>query len=164
MKEEYEDRKERQKQLYAGDSWPTEFKCPDGYEFRDENGNVIQARKIVLEKKKPELPKSYKESIDALDYPTVEEACRIPILLSHLERLLICRDAYWKIAGDWKPDYDSGVDKFGIICYDGVVQKSGAASHWERHCNKILDFPTAEMRDVFYENFKDLIEECKELL
>lgn len=30
--------------------------------------------------------------------------------------------------------------------------------------NYLLDFPTAEMRDAFYENFKDLIEQCKELL
>ena len=28
----------------------------------------------------------------------------------------------------------------------------------------ILAFPTAEMRDAFYENFKELIELCKELL
>ena len=27
-----------------------------------------------------------------------------------------------------------------------------------------LAFPTEEMRDAFYENFKELIEECKELL
>lgn len=86
------------------------------------------------------------------------------IRLSKLEKLLICRDAYWKLAGDWKPDYDSGVDKFGIICYNGVISKTGAMSHWERHTNKILDFPTIEMRDVFFENFKDLIEQCKELL
>ena len=30
--------------------------------------------------------------------------------------------------------------------------------------NVILTFPTEEMRDAFYENFKDLIEGCKELL
>ena len=28
----------------------------------------------------------------------------------------------------------------------------------------ILEFPTEEMRDAFYENFKELINECKELL
>jgi hypothetical protein len=28
----------------------------------------------------------------------------------------------------------------------------------------ILEFPTAEMRDTFYENFKSSIEDCKELL
>ena len=30
--------------------------------------------------------------------------------------------------------------------------------------NTILTFPTEEMRDAFFENFKDLIEKCKELL
>jgi hypothetical protein len=29
---------------------------------------------------------------------------------------------------------------------------------------RLLVFPTSEMRDAFYENFKELIEECKELL
>jgi hypothetical protein len=92
-------------------------------------------------------------------------------LLSSFYKLLIFRDAYWKIAGEemglgkpWEPDYDSGVDKFGIICLDGVVQESNPTTNWERHLNKILDFPTREMRDAFYENFKELIEQCKELL
>ena len=30
--------------------------------------------------------------------------------------------------------------------------------------NHTLVFPTEEMRDAFYENFKDLIEQCKKLL
>ena len=33
---------------------------PEGYQFVDENGNVINATKIVLEKKK-EYPKTYEE-------------------------------------------------------------------------------------------------------
>lgn len=28
----------------------------------------------------------------------------------------------------------------------------------------VLEFPTEEMRDAFFENFKDLIKSCKELL
>ena len=28
--------------------------CPEGYEFRDENGNVINTQKIVMERKKKE--------------------------------------------------------------------------------------------------------------
>ena len=35
--------------------------CPEGYQFVDENGNVINATKIVLEKKKKEYPKTYEE-------------------------------------------------------------------------------------------------------
>ena len=96
---------------------------------------------------------------------------KLDYITSRLKQILICRDAYLKIAGEkmglgkpWKPDYDSGVDKFGIICYNGVVSKTGAMSHWERHSNKILEFPTIEMRDAFFENFEELINECKELL
>lgn len=84
---------------------------------------------------------------------------------NNLRRLLICRDAYWKIAGEqmglgkpWEQDYD---DRCFIICND-----SGIIHTYEYHGsnNVILAFPTAEMRDTFYENFKDLIENCKELL
>ena len=64
----------------------------------------------------------------------------------------------------WKPDYDSGVNKYGIICLNGVVQESNPTTNWERHLNKVLDFPIAEMRDHFYEAFRKKIEICKELL
>jgi hypothetical protein len=37
------------------------YTLPDGYIFKDENGNVINATKIVLEKKKKEYPKTYDE-------------------------------------------------------------------------------------------------------
>jgi hypothetical protein len=91
--------------------------------------------------------------------------------MNKLSNLIICRDAYWKLYVEemgleesWKPDYDSGVNKYGIIYMNGVVQESNPTTNWERHLNKVLDFPTEEMRDAFYENFKDLIEECKELL
>lgn len=120
----------------------------------------------MVEEEKPKYPKTYEECCKVMKCdPWFEmNTCYHGNELSHLYRLLICRDAYWKLAGDWKPDYDSGVDKFGICCYDGVIVKTNAVQHWERHYNKVLDFPTAEMRDAFYENFKDLIEECKELL
>ena len=38
-----------------------EIKLPEGYIFKDENGNIINATKIVLEKKKKEYPKTYEE-------------------------------------------------------------------------------------------------------
>ena len=37
----------------------TIWDLPEGYIFKDENGNVINATKIVLEKKKKEYPKTY---------------------------------------------------------------------------------------------------------
>jgi hypothetical protein len=60
---------------------------------------------------------------------------------------------------DWK--YDMSKDEFSCaISYQyGCIEKNEI-----RHKNAILTFPTKEMRDTFYENFKDLIEQCKELL
>lgn len=81
--------------------------------------------------------------------------------------LLICRDAYWKIAGEqmglgkpWEPDWFNAVYTCTIICRSNkIVKDAGFDSD-----NRILVFPTEEMRDAFYENFKELIMKCKELL
>jgi hypothetical protein len=81
-------------------------------------------------------------------------------------KLKICRDAYWKIYGEqmglgkpWEPDWENGLSKFCIInCENRIIRGVYAFA------NTILAFPTEEMRDAFYENFKDLIEQCKELL
>ena len=141
----------------------------DGYEFRDEKGNVIEAKKIVLEKKKPKYPKTYEECLSVLGIynglPDVEiynakpSECK---LFESLIRLKRCRDAYWKIAGDWKPDWAmySG-PKHCIIYSDNQIKWQGKSFVTEA---KLLAFPTSEMRDAFYEAFKELIEECKELI
>ena len=171
--EEYESHKERQKRLYKGDKWSTEFKCPNGYEFRDENGNVIEAKKIVLEKKKKEYPKTYEECCKVLDiddrvlvfngeYRASKLYWKQLGRLNILNKLLICRDAYWKLAGDWKPDWAMySAPKHCIIYSDNQIKWQGKSFVTEA---KVLAFPTDMMRDFFYENFKDFIEECKELL
>lgn len=89
-------------------------------------------------------------------------------LMESFVKLLICRDAYWKIAGEqmglgkpWEPEntlkhYNFTIETGGnqIIC-NAIVTT---------YKNRILSFSTQEMRDAFYKNFKDLIEQCKELL
>jgi hypothetical protein len=148
---------------------------PDGYHFTDENGNVIDTTKIRLVKNTPSYPKTYDECCEMLNTINSGNPCIVLCYLgrpiSSLAKLIVIRDAYWKIAGEqmelgksWEPDYDSGVNKYGIICMNGVVQKSNPTTNWERHLNKVLDFPTIEMRDAFFDNFRDLIEQCKELL
>ena len=90
-------------------------------------------------------------------------------IYDNIRRLKICRDAYWKIAGEkmgldkpWDSTYGCGewgywigydINENKIYCQDSRIL-----------LNNLLVFPTKEMRDVFYENFKDLIEQCKELL
>ena len=47
-------------------STPKYLVRPSGYQFVDENGNIINAQKIVLEKKKKEYPKTYEECCKTL--------------------------------------------------------------------------------------------------
>jgi hypothetical protein len=127
-------------------------------------------------RRKKEYPKTYEECLKVLGFNVTRKVKETPIFdydddIIALQKLKRCRDAYWKIAGEemglgkpWKPDYDSGVNKFGIICLNGVVQESNPTTNWERHLNKIFDFPTKEMRDAFKENFDKDLEFCKEFL
>ena len=144
-----------------GDSW----ECPQGYQFVDENGNVINAQKIVLEKKKKKYPKTYEECLVITPYDKEE---RILYLLEKFKQLLICRNAYWKIAGDemgigepWEPNWCNNNTKY-CISYSPVCRRI-CKTHFDSVKNN-LAFPTEEMRDAFYDNFEELIKQCKELL
>ena len=151
---------------------------PEGYIFKDENGNEILTNKIILEKKKKEYPKTYEECCYVLGFENTElvfeddyrninppkEQWKRLGLMNQLNKLLVCRDAYWKIAGEemgldkpWKPDWEKLSTSTNL---EYVIIEKGRFIHSSR----ILVFPTAEMRDAFYEAFKWLIEECKELL
>jgi hypothetical protein len=87
--------------------------------------------------------------------------------LNSLFRLLMCRNAYWKIAGEemglgkpWEPNWDDEDEyKYGLFRLRNTIYKDSSAIN-----PTLLIFPTEEMRDAFYENFKNLIEQCKELL
>ena len=154
------------------------FELPEGYQFTDENGNVINATKIVLEKKKKEYPKTYEECRRIMDIDTGFLLTSYDIdfwkgrLLTSLQKLLICRNAFWKIVGEemglgkpWEPTPDA----FQTIYVIRYIKNNGKEG-WDKDkidntsFRYILSFPTAEMRDAFYEAFKELIEECKELL
>jgi hypothetical protein len=146
------------KELPSGN--PNVWELPDGYQFVDENGNVINATKIALEKKKPEYPKTYDECCKVL---SLGEDGRLytngykASLIQDFQKLLICRDAYWKIAGE---ENKGNIDY--VICNVGgkIINTNIPNSAY----NHILTFPTEEMRDAFYKNFKKEIEICKEFL
>ena len=165
------------KELPSGDQ--NVWELPDGYQFVDENGNVINATKIALEKKKTEYPKTYEECCGVLgieggrlmfntkEITEYEEnlICKI----GKLEHIIVCRDAYWKIAGDemglgkpWESEYvNMGEKVYSIIRSSGVIKKNPICDFSKCY---ILEFPTKEMRDAFYENFEEEMEMCKELL
>ena len=152
-----------------------EIAIPEGYEY------VIESGKIIFTKKKPKYPQSYEECCYVLGFENTElvfeddyrninppkEQWKRLGLMNQFNKLLVCRDAYWKIAGEemglgkpWEPDYKK--ERYVIHRYiDEIVKgyrQAGLMEHF------ILEFPTEEMRDAFYENFKNEIEQCKELL
>ena len=162
----------------AGES----FNLPQGYQFVDENGNVINAQKITLEKKEKMYPKTYGECCEILgvdphnflaitncyegEVETTDYEKSLSSKFVSLWGLRICRDAYWKIAGEemglGKPwEYDCNSEDFtpAIIYRSGCIQKVEV-----QYRNAMLAFPTLEMRDAFYENFEELIIICKKLL
>ena len=158
----------RYKNIFDSSQYPQSFELPEGYIFKDENGNVINATKIVLEKKKKEYPKTYEECCKVLGIDTLGHSADGYKweILSTFQNLLICRDAYWKIAGEemglgkpWEPDWSGNNAKYSIYTIKGVLTKATSC-----YDGAIFTFPTEEMRDAFYENFKNEIESCKELL
>ena len=116
----------------------SEWNLPEGYQFKDENGNVINATKIVLEKKKKEVtyPKTYEECAEIIAELTGSDCnpkgCMgyMSVQLTALQKLLICRDAYWKIAGEemglngpWKPDWTANDKHFYTIhTFNGKIE------------------------------------------
>jgi hypothetical protein len=145
---------------------------------------VLKDGKTYFVKKKPKYPKTYEECCKVLgirsdwhltlelDTPAahdliVTKEFDYVIKLASLRKLSICRDAYWKISGEqmglskpWEPDWSNdGIQKYAIFSDMGDIK---CYTTYRR--NAIFAFPTEEIRDAFYNNFKELIEECKEFL
>ena len=121
---------------------------------------------------KKEYPKTYEECAEIIAELTGSDCnpkgCMgyMSVQLTALQKLLICRDAYWKIAGEemglgkpWEPDWHDNEKKHTIACYDREIIRS-----FSLYEIRTFSFPTPEMRDVFKENFGPDIEFCKEFL
>ena len=146
-----------------------EYKIIDGYEF-----DKVENNKIILKPIKSKYPTTYVECCEVLGIgsyfepeirnATTEECYKFTKLM----RLKRCCNAYWKIYGEelglgkpWEPDWKKHDKKYIISVFEDAVIYFENETY---NRNAILAFPTEEMRDAFYENFKELIEQCKELL
>ena len=150
-----------------------EIIIPQGWEIDEVRGNKI----IIMESKK-ELPKTWEECIAKIkDLEYIDRNCiykatfsaetasnhinNIPIGLGKpmlaLCKLLVCREVYRQ---GWKPNWtNENENKYCIINDSNKIETSINAS-----IGRVLSFQSAEIRDQFLENFKDLIEEAKELI
>ena len=145
---------------------------PEGYKF-----SGIDNQQVVFEKVKPKYPKDFEEcchileaNVDAYfdheDPYSNDYEFGLEKKLLCLRKLLICRGAYWKLAGEqlgldkpWEPDWKDSNFKYCLKKMGDNIEKTS-----EMTISCILAFPTEEMRDAFFENFGYLIEICKELL
>ena len=161
-----EEKKINQMSLANCDLDEIEIVLGDKFELKIKDGKYYAVRK--------QYPKTYEECCDVLGIgsyfePEIRNAtteeCHIFMKLMRLKR---CRDAYWKIAGKemglgkpWEPDWKKHDKKYIISVFEDAVIYFENETY---NRNAILAFPTEEIRDAFYENFKDLIKQCKELL
>lgn len=146
------------------------MKIPEGYEI-DEDRSTFVFKKI-----KKELPKSWEELekiegyyinndcfIDGTyDFETTndnknlfktKEQAEASIALAQLSQL---RDVY---RDGWIPDWIDGNTKYTIELFKGKVFKDVSQSY-----DSFLSFQNHEKRDLFLENFRDLIEKAKPLI
>lgn len=155
---------------------------PNGYligKVTNVNNGII----VEYVKKKPNLPTTYKECCEILNVPELELVYNTDYstlnlstyewkklnAYNALHKLRVCRDAYWKIAGEqmrlgksWEPDFTNfEEDRYGLYTSENKIVLD---SYGGGDVNVILTFPTEEMRDFFYENFLLTIEQAKELL
>lgn len=75
-------------------------------------------------------------------------------------KLIICRDAYHKLAGNYKVK----PGEYVYYIYYSIVGDSINTGEGEIHGNIPLVFPTEYMRDEFLKNFKNEINKAKHLL
>lgn len=150
-----------------------EIIIPQGWEIDEVRGN-----KIILMESKKELPKTWGECIAKIrDLEYIDRNCiykatlsaetasnhinNIPIGLGKpmlaLMQLLVCREVYRQ---GWKPDWTKGTEnKYCIINNFNKIEPT-----YYSFVGRVLSFQSEEVRDKFLENFKDLIEEAKELI
>lgn len=132
---------------------------------------VLREGKYYVERIKPQYLKNYEECCKILGISRHDVEIDLPQpyqqKMFNLFKLHICRNAYWKVAGEqmglgkpWEPDWtNTNSNKYCIYYVGNEIKKQPMLE--VRH---FLAFPTAEMCNNFFENFKDLINEYKELL
>lgn len=121
------------------------IKIPKGYKIKE-----VKESEIVLETIEPYIPKTFRECCVVLGLEsniTVSLFKNEEIPLGYLKtidkilKLIICRDAYWKVlCSGFKPNKEEE-DNYFYCEYDGME----------------IPFPDRNSRDLFKENIKNII-------
>ena len=73
-----------------------------------------------------------------------------------LMQLIQLRDCYRQ---GWVPDWKDGTEKYVIVQYDNVLSYEVC-----QRISRVLSFQSVEIRNEFLKNFRDLIEQARELI
>jgi len=148
--------------------WATEEEMRRLFKAIKDNGYEWNAETKTLEKVNPQYPKSYWECCNILDIePYSRSAGYKSDLITAFRNLLICRDAYWKIAGEemglgkpWEPDWtNTNTNKYCIYYVGGEIKEQPMLE-----VHHLLAFPTKKIKDAFRKNFDSNIKLCETLL
>ena len=145
------------------------IEIPEGYEIDHEHSSF---NKIAFKKKENELPKSWTEFARLQENDTFHRGCEIinynvyssvfvpdkyAKAIASLNKLIRLRDYYNE---EWKPNWENPCEtKYVITTYCNAF-----SFRYDDCKNVILAFKSDKLRDEFYNNFKDLIEQAKELI
>jgi hypothetical protein len=138
---------------FIEDSW--------GYSWTDEMFEGLAEERCVFFKTKDvkDLPKDFDECVKIVGINDGVLLCSSDVREMEVEKLRICRDAYWRLADGWKPDWKKNTKKHCVVIRDGRVGVATTISKQRKFA-----FPTPEMADAFGKNFKKELEACKEVL
>ena len=150
------------------------IEIPSGHEIDQENSNLSEG-KIVFKEIKKALPKTWEElssikgcwvgdtsEVGYADCFTkkgsrntfaTKELAEASIAMAQLSQL---REVYRQ---GWEPNWEDGNGKYLI-----VLKKNKFDIDFYYTWNQFLSFQSAEIRDEFLNNFRDLIETAKPLM
>ena len=131
---------------------------PEGWEFAGYENGEVKIRRV-----EPEFPTDYEKALGAVKVSEIRSLL-VPSgmhgAVSALCKLLIYRNAWWEKLG-WWPIWGCMDIKY---CIGTTDENDKVQLFTTMKDNRILAFPTEEVRDKFAETFRDLIEEVKGLL
>ena len=153
------------------------FNIPKGYVIDKENSTNTNIVLKLVELSRPKTWKEYCEKIEGKDSYYINSTRggiisskfgAAPIVSEFEDKedaeafaaysILLKLRKEW--IGKWKPTWKNDYQKKYIICnYSDIVAKDTVIT--AAHC---LSFPTPEMRDEFFDCFKDYIEQAKNLI
>lgn len=125
----------------------------------------IEKDKIILKPRKIEYPTTFSECCEIMGYTEdiLETYClsgyKAKELLCTFQKLLLCRDAYWKVSHDWFPS--EGVQQYVLKATFSQIQIVQETCTDVPH---IFSFSSEKACSQFYRCFEKELKLCKEFV